>query len=189
MIDPNRNEYDDEQQDGELHDGEQHDGEQHNQELEGEGENDIDITDEEMFQIAENTLLKIAQVFMMRDTTVSSLFQNNIIEIKYEDKILPIITPEVFIEGLKALEIDNISELELACLMNVIVKPQLANGILVEELESIIENAPQLLNMVSTITVCCITCFRMKDKTTNKARRKTCSLSTRQTNQVQSMRR
>ena len=89
----------------------------------------------------------------MRDTTVSNLFQNNIIEIKYENNILPIITPEVFIEGLKALEIENISELELACLMNVIVKPQLANGILVEELESIIENAPQILNMVTSISL------------------------------------
>ena len=38
------------------------------------------------------------------------------------------------------------TELELACLMNVLVKPQLGNGILVEELESIIQNAPQILN-------------------------------------------
>lgn len=119
------------------------------QEYEGEGENDIDLTDEEMFQIAEKHIFKIAQVFMMRETTVSNLFQNNIIEVKYEDSILPIITPEVFIEGLKALEVDNISELELACLMNVIVKPQLANGILIDELESIIENALQIMNMVS----------------------------------------
>lgn len=32
--------------------------------------------------------------------------------------------------------------------MNVLVKPQLDNGILVQELESIIQNAPQILNMV-----------------------------------------
>jgi ADP-dependent phosphofructokinase/glucokinase len=50
--------------------------------------------------------------------------------------------------GLKALEVQDISELELACLMNVLVKPQLDNGILVQELESIIQNAPQILNMV-----------------------------------------
>jgi hypothetical protein len=36
------------------------DYQQHNEE-EGEGEGDIDLTDEEMFQIAENALLKIAQ--------------------------------------------------------------------------------------------------------------------------------
>jgi hypothetical protein len=48
---------------------------------EGEGEGDIDITDEEMFQIAENTLLKIAQVFMERGATVSELYQNNIVEL------------------------------------------------------------------------------------------------------------
>jgi len=119
--------------------------------MDGEGEGDIDITDEEMFQIAENTLLKIAQVFIEREVTVSKLYQNNIIEVKYEDNVLPIITPEVFIEGLKFLEVDNITELELAWLMNVLVKPQLENGILIDELESIIENAPQILNMVKLI--------------------------------------
>ena len=67
-----------------------------------------------MFQIAENTLLKIAQVFIERNTTVSELYQNNILEVKYEDNSLQIITPEVFIEGLKMLEVDNISEFELA---------------------------------------------------------------------------
>jgi hypothetical protein len=65
-----------------------------------------------------------------------------------ENTKLPVISPEIFIEGLKALEVDNISELELACLMQVLVKPQLDNGILIEELESIIENAPQILGMV-----------------------------------------
>lgn len=119
---------------------------------EGEGEGDIDITDEEMFQIAENTLLKIAQVFMERGATVSELYQNNIVELKYdEDNVLSVITPEVFIEGLRVLEVDNISELELACLMNVLVKPQLENGILLDELESIIENAPQIMNMVRIV--------------------------------------
>mgnify|MGYP006282938255 CR=1 FL=1 len=115
----------------------------------GEGEGDFNLTNEEMFQVAENTLLKIAQVFYMWGTTVSNLYQNNIMEVKYQDTTLPIITPEVFIEGLKALEVDNITELELAWLMNVLVKPELQNGILIEELESIIQNAPQILNMVS----------------------------------------
>ena len=88
--------------------------EQPDQPDQGEGDEDIDITDEEMFQIAENTLLKIAQVFIERNTTVLELYQNNILEVKYEDNALPIITPEVFIEGLKMLEVDNISEFELA---------------------------------------------------------------------------
>jgi hypothetical protein len=121
-----------------------------NQQREGEGEGDFDLTDEEMFQIAENALLKVAHCFLVRGTTVTELFNNHITEVKYEDHSLPVISPEIFIEGLKVLEIENMTELELACLMNVLVKPQLENGILVEELESIIENAPQILNnMVS----------------------------------------
>ena len=116
---------------------------------EGEGEGDIDLTDEEMFQIAENALLKVAHWFLSRGTTVSELFKSHIQLIQYEEHELPVISPEIFIEGLKVLEIENMTELELACLMNVLVKPQLDNGILVEELESIIENAPQILNNVS----------------------------------------
>ena len=119
------------------------------QQIEGEGEGDIDLTDEEMFQIAENALLKIAHWFYIRQTTVSELYGQHIIELEYDENTkLPVISPEIFIEGLKALEVENISELELACLMQVLVKPQLNNGILIEELESIIKNAPQILGMV-----------------------------------------
>lgn len=84
----------------------------------------------------------------MRGTTVSELFSNHIQQVSYEGTPILIISPEIFIEGLKILEIQNMTELELACLMNVLVKPELENGILVEELESIIQNAPNILNMV-----------------------------------------
>lgn len=120
--------------------------ENNNQQQEGEGEGDFDLSDEEMFQIAENALLKVAHCFLIRGTTVNELFNNHITEVQFEEHRLPVISPEIFIEGLKVLEIENMTELELACLMNVLVKPQLENGILVEELESIIENAPQILN-------------------------------------------
>lgn len=88
----------------------------------------------------------------MRGTTVSELFSNHIQQVNYEGQPILIISPEIFIEGLKILEIQNMTELELACLMNVLVKPELENGILVEELESIIQNAPQILNMVSILS-------------------------------------
>lgn len=136
----------------------QNNGNQENQQQneEGEGEGDVNLTDEEVFQIAENTLLKIAHTFMMKGATVMELYQPHVQQIQYEEHTLPIISPEIFVEGLKALEVDNVSEIELACLMNVLVKPQLENGILIEELESIIENAPQILNLVSRPFTHCI---------------------------------
>ena len=45
-----------------------------------------------------------------------------------------------FLEGLKALELNDFSELDVACLMNILAKPQLENAILVEELVAIMEN-------------------------------------------------
>jgi len=42
--------------------------------------------------------------------------------------------PLSFLEGLKALQLNDFSELEIACLMNILAKPQLDNAILVEEL-------------------------------------------------------
>jgi hypothetical protein len=48
--------------------------------------------------------------------------------------------PVSFLEGLRALELTDFSELEIACLMNILAKPQLENSILVEELVQIMEN-------------------------------------------------
>lgn len=119
------------------------------QDMDGEGEGDVNLTDEEIFQIAENTLLKVAHTFLMKGVSVSELYQQHIYVLQYEDQQVPVISPEIFVEGLRALEVDNVSQIELACLMNVIVKPELENGILIEELESIIANAPQILGLVS----------------------------------------
>lgn len=48
--------------------------------------------------------------------------------------------PVSFLEGLKALQLTEFSELEIACLMNILAKPQLENAILVDELVQIMEN-------------------------------------------------
>lgn len=48
--------------------------------------------------------------------------------------------PLSFLEGLRALQLNDFSEIEIACLMNILAKPQLENAILVDELVSIMEN-------------------------------------------------
>ena len=48
--------------------------------------------------------------------------------------------PVSFLEGLKALQLTEFSELEIACLMTILAKPQLENAILVDELVQIMEN-------------------------------------------------
>ena len=49
-------------------------------------------------------------------------------------------SPVGFLEGVKALGIDNLEEIDVACLMRILTKPDLENAILLQELIIIMEN-------------------------------------------------
>ena len=49
-------------------------------------------------------------------------------------------TPYGFLEGLKGLGIDNLSETDVQCLMLILVKPELDNAIVVNDLVMVMEN-------------------------------------------------
>ena len=53
---------------------------------------------------------------------------------------LEILGPIEFLEGIKELGILDLSEVEVACLMRVLTKPNLDNAILLKELQVIMEN-------------------------------------------------
>jgi hypothetical protein len=50
------------------------------------------------------------------------------------------LSPISFLEGIKGLGIIDLEEVEVACLMRVLTKPQLDNHILLSELIQIMEN-------------------------------------------------
>ena len=54
--------------------------------------------------------------------------------------ILELISPIGFLEGIKDLGITDLEEIEVACLMRVLTKPNLENAILLKELMIIMEN-------------------------------------------------
>ena len=68
------------------------------------------------------------------------IYGDMITEDEIEGMTIELLSPLAFIEGLKRLELDEFSEVEVTCLMNVLAKPQLDNAILVEELLTIMEN-------------------------------------------------
>ena len=54
--------------------------------------------------------------------------------------MLELLSPIGFLEGIKELGVIDLEEVEVACLMRVLTKPNLDNAILVKELVQIMEN-------------------------------------------------
>ena len=80
---------------------------------EGEGL-DQEIDDEEMISIAENCLIKIAEELLNKRITVRQLFREDIIDEEIEGEKIELLLPLSFLEGLKKLEIEDFSEIEIA---------------------------------------------------------------------------
>ena len=116
---------------------------ENNQEYRAEGEGDEldqEIDDEEMISIAENWLIRIAEELLNKKVTIRQLYRDDIIDEEIEGEKIELLLPLSFLEGLKRLEINDFSQLEIAWLMNVLAKPQLENTILLDELIDIMEN-------------------------------------------------
>jgi hypothetical protein len=60
---------------------------------------------------------------------------------KFKDgSVLELLTPRAFLEGVKDTGFDDITEMEAACLMKVLAKPELDNSIILNEFVLIMEN-------------------------------------------------
>jgi hypothetical protein len=57
-----------------------------------------------------------------------------------DGSVLELMSPRGFLEGIKDLGFDDITELEAACLMKVLAKPELENAIILNEFVLIMEN-------------------------------------------------
>ena len=56
------------------------------------------------------------------------------------DEVIELLSPIGFLEGVKDLGITDLEELEVACLMRVLTKPELENAIMLKELIVIMDN-------------------------------------------------
>jgi len=111
------------------------------QNMQNEGENNEDyLTDEEMIKLSENCLIRISNELIAKDVSIQDLFKDNIVIKEFEDQEIELLDPLHFIEGLKKLGIDDFNELEIACLVNLLTRPELEDYILVEELNILKDN-------------------------------------------------
>jgi len=81
------------------------------------------LTDEQMVEIAENTLVKIAEALINSKASLRQIYQKSIIVEELQDGSIELLTPFHFLEGLKTLPNLEFTEIEVACLMNVLAKP------------------------------------------------------------------
>ena len=57
-----------------------------------------------------------------------------------DGSVLELISPRGFLEGIRDVGFDDVTELEAACLMKVLAKPELDNQIILNEFVLIMEN-------------------------------------------------
>ena len=93
-----------------------------------------------MLDIAERCFVKIANAIIAKGQNVRTAFSNFIIEEEVEGTKLELLSPIGFLEGIKDLGLTDLEEVEVACLMRVLTKPNLENAILLKELIVIMEN-------------------------------------------------
>ncbi len=85
----------------------------------------------------------MADVLIKRGVTVKEAFGKYAISEMMPDskKVLELLVPETFFEAIRLeLNLREISDVEVACLMRVLAKPELANAIILNEFALILEN-------------------------------------------------
>lgn len=93
-----------------------------------------------MLDVAEQCFIRIAQGIINKGCNVRTAFANFIIKENIEGTALELLSPIGFLEGIKEIGIMDLEEVEVACLMRVLTKPNLENAILLKELIVIMEN-------------------------------------------------
>ena len=93
-----------------------------------------------MLDVAEKCFVKIAEGILAKGYSVRQTFKNYIIKEDLGEEEIELLSPIGFLEGIKELGIVDLEEIEVACLMRVLTKPELENAIIMKELIIIMEN-------------------------------------------------
>ena len=91
-----------------------------------------------MLDIAEECFIKIAEELIRHQASVGDCW-GPLAEF-IEEQGIGLLSPVGFLQGLKDLGLGEITELEVACLLRVLAKPELDNAIILQELMAIMEN-------------------------------------------------
>jgi hypothetical protein len=124
----------------EEEEGEDDDYDQDFENYGGEQKEEMDIDEEEMLDIAEKCFARMAEEIRGRGLSVEQAFEKYVQVEEVEGEQMLIMSPVAFLEGIRDLGIDDLEEVEVACLMRVLAKPNMDSAILLSELVVIMEN-------------------------------------------------
>lgn len=97
--------------------------------------------EERMLDIAEQCFMRIADLLHMHQRTVKQAFLKYAQPEQFKDgSVLELISPRSFLDGVKDIGFEDVTELEAACLMKVLAKPELENSVILNEFVLIMEN-------------------------------------------------
>lgn len=97
--------------------------------------------EEQMLDIAEACFIKMAELMVQRGRTVRGIFTKYSVPEMFPDRtVLELLNPINFLEGVREAGLEDLQEMEAACLMRVLSKPELDNAIILNELVLIMEN-------------------------------------------------
>ena len=96
--------------------------------------------EERMLDVAESCFMRIADLLHSKRETVKQVFGKYAEQEPFKDAVLDLVQPRDFLKGVKELGFDDITEIEAACLMKVLAKPELEGQIILNEFVLIMEN-------------------------------------------------
>jgi hypothetical protein len=102
------------------------------------------MDEEEMLDIAEHCFIRMAECLIEKGRTARSVFLKYSLPEQFPDgTVLELLSPLGFLEGVREASggLDgDLSEMEAACLLRVLAKPELDNAIILNEFTMIMEN-------------------------------------------------
>lgn len=109
--------------------------------LSGGSEEDKFHEEERMLDVAEQCFMRIADLLHLHEKTVKQVFLKYSQPEQFKDgSVLELISPRGFLEGVREVGFEDVTEMEAACLMKVLSKPELENAVILNEFVLIMEN-------------------------------------------------
>ena len=96
--------------------------------------------------VAEKCFMRVAEALLEHSLSVREAFKQYVMAEEIENteeeqsEVIELLSPVGFLEGIKDMGVTDLEEVEVACLMRVLTKPELENAILLKELILIMEN-------------------------------------------------
>jgi len=106
------------------------------------GMSDEEKADEEkMLDVAEQCFMRIADLLHQQQKTVKQAFLRFSEPEPFKDgTVLELMSPRAFLEGVREVGFEDVTEMEVACLMKVLAKPELDGAVILNEFVLIMEN-------------------------------------------------